>query len=249
MGYGKTGCRVKHNTQLSLSVQLPDDETFQSFLSQENHTVIIQLQQFIDLVSKHESHPSALYLFGKQGVGKSHLLHASCSYADSLGLSSLCLSFAELEQLSVEMFEGLESIDVICLDDIQIIAGNGLYERAVFDLFNRVTEQGKCLIISGDQNVSNLAIELPDLKSRLTWGLTEKVLPLNDDEKVSALQFRAQQRGLFLSYDVAKFLLTRLSREMSHLINALDELDKASIREQRKITIPFIKDIFPNITP
>jgi DnaA family protein len=239
---------VKHTDQLSLSVQLPDDETFQSFISQENHTVVIQLQQFIDVVSKELSHPSALYLFGKQGVGKSHLLHASCSYAESLGLSSLCLSFTELEQLSVEMFEGLEHIDVICLDDINLIAGNELFERAVFDLFNRVTEQGKCLIISGDQNVANLAIQLPDLSSRLTWGLTEKVSPLTDDGKISALQFRAQQRGLFLSYDVTKFLITRLSREMSHLIGALDELDKASIREQRKITIPFIKDIYPQIS-
>jgi len=239
---------VKQNTQLSLSVQLPDDETFQSFLTQENHAVVIQLQRFIDRVSKKESQPSALYLFGKQGVGKSHLLHASCSYADSLGLSSLCLSFAELAQLSVEMLDGLENIDVICLDDIQAISGNEAFERAVFDLFNRITEQGKCLIISGDQNVSNLGIQLPDLKSRLTWGLTEKVSPLNDDGKISALQFRAQQRGLFLSYDVAKFLLTRLSREMKDLIKALDELDKASIREQRKITIPFIKDIFPHIS-
>ncbi len=239
---------MKQNTQLSLSVQLPDDETFQSFLSQENHAVVIRLQQFIDLVAKRESEPSALYLFGKQGVGKSHLLHACCSYADSLGLSSLCLSFAELEQFSVEMLDGLESIDVICLDDIHLIAGNSIFESAVFDLFNRITEQGKYLVISGDQNVSNLTIELPDLKSRLSWGLTEKVLPLNDDGKISALQFRAQQRGLFLSYDVAKFLLTRLSREMSYLINALDELDKASIREQRKITIPFIKEIFQNLS-
>lgn len=237
-----------HTTQLGLSVQLPDDETFQSFISQENHTVVIQLQQFIDLVSKQLSHPSALYLFGKQGVGKSHLLHATCSYAESLGLSSLCLSFVGLKQLSVEMLDGLEHIDVICLDDINLIAGNELFERAVFDLFNRVTEHGKCLIIAGDQNVTNLGIQLPDLSSRLTWGLTEKIAPLKDDGKISALQFRAQQRGLFLSYDVAKFLLTRLSREMGDLIKALDELDKASIREQRKITIPFIKEIYPNIT-
>lgn len=240
---------MKHTAQLSLSVQLPDDETFQSFISQENHTVVIQLQQFIDLVFKDVSHPSALYLFGQKGVGKSHLLHASCSYADSLGLSSLCLSFTELTQLSVEMFEGLEHIDVICLDDVNLIAGNELFERAVFDLFNKVTEQGKCLIISGDQNVNNLDIQLPDLSSRLTWGLTEKIEALTDDGKISALQFRAQQRGLFLSYDVAKFLLTRFSREMNNLISALDELDKASIREQRKITIPFIKEIYPSITP
>lgn len=239
---------MKYTSQLSLSVQLPDDETFQSFQSQDNRAVVIQLQQFIELALKAELHPTALYLFGIKGVGKSHLLHASSAYAEQLGLSSLCLSFSELEQLSIEMFDGLEQIDVICLDDIHLIAGNNEFERAVFDLFNRMTEQGKCLIISSDQNVGNLPIQLPDLLSRLSWGLTEQVKPINDDEKLLALQYRAEQRGLILTIESAKFLLTRLSREMSNLIHALDELDKASIREQRRITIPFIKDIFPHIS-
>lgn len=239
---------MKYTSQLSLSVQLPDDETFQSFQSQDNRAVVIQLQQFIELALKQQSHPTALYLFGIQGVGKSHLLHASSAYAEQLGLSSLCLSFSELEQLSIEMFDGLEQIDVICLDDIHLIAGSHEFERAVFDLFNRMTEQGKCLIISGDQNVANLTIELPDLLSRLSWGLTEQVKPITDDEKLLALQYRAEQRGLLLTIESAKFLLNRLSREMGNLIQALDELDKASIREQRKITIPFIKEIFPHIS-
>jgi len=239
---------VKYASQLSLSVQLPDDETFESFQSQSNHAVAMQLQSFIDLHLNQESHPTALYLFGIKGVGKSHLLHACCTYANKSGLSALNLSFSEIEQLSVEMFVGLEQIDIICLDDIHLIAGNDEFERAVFDLFNRVTEQGKCLIISGDQNVSNLAIKLPDLLSRLSWGLTEQVKPIDDNEKIHALQYRAEQRGLSLANEAAKFLLTRFSREMSDLVKALDELDKASIREQRKITIPFIKDIFPHIS-
>jgi len=242
------GNGVKYTAQLSLSVQLPDDETFQSYQSQDNRAVVIQLQQFIELALKQQSHPTALYLFGIKGVGKSHLLHASSAYAELLGLSSLCLSFSELEQLSIEMFDGLEQIDVICLDDIHLIAGNTEFERAVFDLFNRMTEQGKCLIISGDQNVANLTIKLPDLLSRLSWGLTEQVKPITDDEKLLALQYRAEQRGLILTIESAKFLLTRLSREMGNLIQALDELDKASIREQRKITIPFIKEIFSHIS-
>jgi len=239
---------VKYTSQLSLSVQLPDDETFQSFQSNENQAVLNQLQDFIDLIVKQESHPTALYLFGIKGVGKSHLLHACCAYAEQLGLSSLSLSFGELDQLSTEMFEGLEQIDVVCLDDIHLIAGNDDFERAVFDLFNRVTEQGKCLIISGDQNVNNLTIKLPDLLSRLSWGFTEQLKPIQDDEKILALQYRAEQRGLILTNDSAKFLLTRISREMTNLISALDELDKASIREQRKITIPFIKEIYPHIS-
>lgn len=238
---------MKELAQLALSVQLPDDETFVSFRSEHNKTTVAQLQHFIADKSQQINSPHGFYLFGITGVGKSHLLHACSAYAASLGQSSLCLSFSELKNLSVEVLEGLEQIDLICLDDLHLIAGDDKWQQAVFDLYNRVVEQNKRLIISANQSAQLLGITLPDLVSRISWGFTEQVKVLSDDEKVTALQYRAQQRGLVLADDVVKFLLNRLSRDMGSLIESLDVLDKASIREQRKITIPFIKDTLSKI--
>jgi len=230
--------------QLTLPVQLPDDETFSSFKSKTNEQVTSQLEGFVTRVdAKKTNHPNSFYLFGLSGVGKSHLLHACSAFATELGKTSVCLSCNELQNLPVTVLDDLEHINLICLDDIQVIANNKVWQQAVFDLYNRVLEQENCLLISGDQSVQYLGLELPDLVSRLNWGLTEQIKPLSDDEKVIALQYRAGQRGLMLSNDVAKYLLSRLSREMSNLIESLDVLDKASIREQRKITIPFAKDV------
>ncbi len=234
---------MKKVSQLTLSVQLPDDETFASFQSESNQMVVQQVTHFLDHIGDVNKQVHSLYLFGLTGVGKSHLLHASCAYADTLGVTSLCLSFSELTQLSVDVLEGLENIDLVCLDDIQLIAGNKKWQQGVFDLYNRMVEQNKCLIITGDQSVAQLNISLPDLVSRLGWGLTEQLKPLTDTEKSFALQYRAQQRGLFISDDVASFLINRLSRDMGSLLAALEQLDQASIREQRRITIPFIKDV------
>ncbi len=234
---------MKKVSQLTLSVQLPDDETFASFQSESNQMVVQQVTYFLDHIGDVNKQVHSLYLFGLTGVGKSHLLHASCAYADTLGVTSLCLSFSELTQLSVDVLEGLENIDLVCLDDIQLIAGNKKWQQGVFDLYNRMVEQNKCLIITGDQSVAQLNISLPDLVSRLGWGLTEQLKPLTDTEKSFALQYRAQQRGLFISDDVASFLINRLSRDMGSLLAALEQLDQASIREQRRITIPFIKDV------
>ena len=234
---------MKQVAQLALAVQLPDDEIFDSFQSESNKLVVQQLQNFIDGKSALESQPHGFYLFGITGVGKSHLLHASSAYAAQLGKSSLCLSFSELKQLSVEVLDGLEQIDLICLDDLHLIAGDDLWQQAVFDLYNRVVEQNKRLLITGNQSAQQLGITLPDLVSRIGWGYTEQIKVIDDDEKIKALQYRALQRGLILHDDVVKFLLNRFSRDMSSLIESLDILDKASIREQRKITIPFIKDI------
>lgn len=235
---------MKNISQLTLSVQLPDDETFCSYLSESNYSVVSQLKLFIEQSQVTKlNQPNSFYLFGLTGVGKSHLLHACTAYAAQAHKTSVCLSCAELLLLSVEVLEGLEQIDVICLDDIQLIAGNTLWQQAIFDLYNRVLEQNNCLLISGDQSAAQLGLNLPDLISRLSWGLTEQIKPLDDDEKVTALQYRASKRGLTLSSEAANFLLNRLSREMGNLIASLDTLDKASIREQRKITIPFIKNV------
>ncbi|WP_281561539.1 DnaA regulatory inactivator Hda [Thalassomonas sp. RHCl1] len=233
---------MKQVAQLALAVQLPDDENFDSFQSEANQAVVKQLQDFIDGKSALESQPHGFYLFGIGGVGKSHLLHASSAYAALLGKSSLCLSFSELKLLSVEMLDGLEQIDLICLDDLHLIAGDDIWQQAVFDLYNRVVEQNKRLLITGNQSAQQLGITLPDLVSRIGWGYTEQVKVISDAEKIKALQYRALQRGLILHDDVVKFLLNRLSRDMRSLIKTLDILDKASIREQRKITIPFIKE-------
>lgn len=229
------------NEQLALSVQLPDDETFNSFYQGEAVTIKEQLQAFITPKASSTSLPNSFYLFGLSGVGKSHLLHACCSYAEEHGLSSLCLSLTDLSQLSVEMLEGLEHLDLICLDDINAIAGNTQWEQGVFDLFNRLIEQDKKILVAANDSVKQINFVLPDLVSRLTWGYTEQIKPLQDEDKLNILQYRAAERGLSLSLDVAKFLLNRSSREMTDLVQALDLLDKASIKEQRKITIPFIK--------
>jgi len=80
------------------------------------------------------------------------------------------------------------------------------------------------------------------LASRLDWGQIYWLQPLNDDEKVLALQKRAGIRGFELPEDVGRFLIKRLDREMRTLFETLDQLDRASIRLQRKLTIPFVKE-------
>ena len=97
------------------------------------------------------------------------------------------------------------------------------------------------MIIAADGLPDALGIRLPDLISRLNWGVTFQLKGLNDSQKVEALQMRAKLRGLELSPDAARYIVSRLNRDITSLIGALDKLDKASIAAQRKLTIPFIK--------
>ena len=85
-------------SQLPLAIQLPDDETFSSFHNGSGQVSAERLQDFITRNFSADNSP-CFYIYGVQGVGKSHLLHAACAYAQSLGLSNFCMSFSQLKEL------------------------------------------------------------------------------------------------------------------------------------------------------
>ncbi len=230
--------------QLALAVQLHDEATFDSYYGQTNLAAVNDIKHFID---RDLGDVNSLYLFGGKSLGKSHLLNAAASYANEHGLSSLCLSLSELKSLSTELLEGLENIDLICLDDIDLIAQDTVWQQAIFDLYNRITEQNKLIIFSAKDTSNQLDLTLPDLVSRLSWGLSLQLKSLSDDEKMQALKFRAAKRGITFQQESIAFLFKRYSRDMQELITCLDKLDTLSIQSQRKITIPFIKDALPEL--
>ena len=124
-----------------------------------------------------------------------------------------------------EVLDGMEHLSLVCIDNIECVAGDELWEMAIFDLYNRILESGKTrLLITGDRPPRQLKLGLPDLASRLDWGQIYKLQPLSDEDKLQALQLRARLRGFELPEDVGRFLLKRLDREMRSLFMTLDQL-------------------------
>lgn len=228
---------MSNPSQLSLPVYLPDDETFSSFYPANNEELLKVMSQ---LVNNDQSH--FIYLWGKPKSGKTHLLHACCADAQEQGLQTFYIPFEMYASMSVAILENLDSLPLICLDNIDRVAGNPLWEEALFDLYNRVKEAGGKLIVSADHSPNQNGFQLPDLVSRLSWGISYQVHSMSDEDKLSAMQKRAEARGLVLSDDVVKYLFNRLDRDLRTLFDTLDRLDKASLQAQRKLTIPFIKD-------
>ena len=122
-------------TQFTLAVTLPDDETLHSFYGAEQSPAVAFLLQYLQ--------PSAplqppVFLFGASGSGKSHLLYAACVQAQELGLTSQLLALEDFRQLSPRMLDGLEQLDLVCLDNIGLVAGDSSWQVALFDLYNRL---------------------------------------------------------------------------------------------------------------
>ena len=183
------------------------------------------------------------YLWGEPATGKSHLLQAVCEDVVRRKKSTAYIPLSEHQDFQIEMLQGLEQLDLVCMDDLDTIAGKENWEQAVFHLFNRLHEQGKPLIISAKSSPKGIMIRLPDLKSRLEWGVTWHLQTLTDQQQSQVLQQRARARGFELPPEVADYLLKRIPRDMQTLLKLLDELDIATLVEQKKLTIPFVKTL------
>lgn len=222
-------------SQLTLPVRLRDVATFENFYPANNQVLLTALQKFVN----GESDPY-IYLYGH---GHSHLLQACCHQANQQGLTTIYIPLNEVLGLRAAILDNLEKYDLVCLDDVQVIAGHKQWEEAVFYLFNRVQTARHRLLIAAQRVPKELNLKLNDLTSRLMSGLIFQIQELSDADKLAALQLRAKLRGLELSNEVGRFLLSHLPRDLTTLFSVLEKLDQASLASQRKLTIPFLKEV------
>lgn len=228
----------KASNQLTLGLSLKDEATFANFLPGKNSEILQELKKTVSGQGER-----IIYLSGTRGQGCSHLLQACCHYAAQQQLSSVYLPLAELLSLTPEVLLGFETINVVCIDDLHVITGKPEWEEAIFHLFNRIYDNNGRIIIAAQDLPKAINIALPDLVSRLSWGIVYQLHSLTDAEKLSVLTMRANYRGISLSEEVGKFILTHCPRHMGTLFAALDALDKASLAAQRRLTIPFVKEV------
>ena len=221
--------------QLALNMQLRDDATLASFLSAPALEPL--------LAALREQATSAgeplVFIHGSAGSGKSHLLQAACHL---LPAASCYLPLAELRSMpAADLLQGLESQQLICLDDINAVAGEEGWELALFHFCNRARAAGCRLLLSAGASPRRLPVVLPDLRSRLGWGPVF-LLPTPDDERKQAiLRYRARCRGLDMPAEVSRFLVSRAPRGLAELMALLENLDSRSLAEQRALTVPFVK--------
>lgn len=223
--------------QLPLAVHLRDEATLENYLPPEDGVALLgALDQFLE-----DNTGQSMFLHGRRGSGKSHLLQACCH---KVGPGALYLPLGALtEYPAADVLSGAEELPLVCLDDLQQVLGDPEWERALFNLFNGSRERGNALLLAAGAAPRNLDIALPDLRSRLSWGMVFHLATPDDERRADILQFRALQRGLTLSSEVASFLVNRAPRSMDSLLEQLEHLDRASLAQKRGLSIPFIKQI------
>ena len=222
-------------SQLALPLRLADHAVFASFLSDGNEALIAMLKELADGTSD-----TGCWLWGAAATGKTHLLQAIC---DRAGDRSVYVPLASLADTDPTVLEGLARRELVCIDDLDVVAGRVEWERGLFELCNQIMDVGGRLVVAAAHAPRNSSIVLPDLVSRLSRLPVFQLKPLQEAERAAALQLRARHRGLDLPDETARYLLNRSRRDMTSLYGLLDQLDAEALRAQRRLTIPFVKAV------
>lgn len=225
--------------QLALPLQLADHAVFASFLAKGNEELIAILSAVAD-----SSGGSGCWIWGGVATGKTHLLQAVCERA---GDRSVYVPLAMLAGAGPGLIDGLDSRELVCIDDLDQVVGDPAWERALFTLYNDLLAAGGQMIVAAKMTPRECPIDLPDLASRMSQLTTYNVQALADADRSAALQLRARHRGLELPDETARYMLTRSRRDMASLYGLLDTLDREALRAQRRLTVPFVRGVLNQI--
>jgi len=224
--------------QLPLRLRCPPDQRFETFVGADHATALLAALAA-------GTGPSSVYLTGAPGTGKTHLLLAASAHALELGRKLAYLPLTAAAGRLEQALDALEHADLIALDGVDAVIGQREDEIALFHLHNRLQDAGKRVCYSATDIPDAWPDMLPDLRSRLNQCTRIALSTLDDAARAEVLRRRAARRGLQIDPAAIDWMLRRLDRDLVNLTDLIDHLDRASLAEQRRVTMPFLRRMLP----
>lgn len=206
--------------QLILDIRPDSPPDFDNYLPGPNAEALAVLREHAAGLMREP----VVYLWGEAGTGKSHLLAAWSALTHAHAATPL--PEPPVSWLAVDNVERLGPDDQIRL----------------FNLINAAREGTGKVLASGPVPPGQLGLRA-DLATRLAQGLVFRLSPLSDADKISALNVRAEARGMRLPEEVVRYLLTHCRRDLPNLLAMVDALDTYSLSRKRPASLPLLKEI------
>lgn len=223
--------------QLPLALRFPPDQRFETFVAAPAGA-LAQLRALAEGAAA-----DWLYLSGPAATGKTHLALAACAHAQALGRRVAYLPLASAAGRLEEALAALDGYDLVALDGLEAAAGRRGDEQALFDFHNRARAAGTGVLYAARAPAAELPLSLPDLRSRLAQCVRIGLQVLDDGGRREVLRVRARRRGLQIDEAAIDWLLRRVERDLGSLTGLLDRLDRESLAAQRRITVPFLRQV------
>ena len=169
-----------------------------------------------------------LFITGDEGVGKTHLALAILNhYVRYHDPNAICLSFAEVIKNTNDtaVLTGLETFDLVILDDVQVVCGDGEWEEALFHLINRLRQRQKSTVFIADTSPIDLPIMLPDLRTRLSMPPAMR-LPTGEDisDRIAIINAILRRKNWRLPDEVLLYLINNGPQNAKDIVSVLDDI-------------------------
>ena len=220
--------------QIALDIGLANAPVFGNFFAGPNTAALSHLQLWAGSPLRS---PVPTYLWGEPGSGKTHLLKAAVGALQQQGAR-----IGWLDASVTDPPEFNEAWAAVVLDDCHLYTA--VQQQVAFNWFvNAVSSadgEPRGVLAAGSVPPADMLLR-DDLRSRLGWGHVYELHALSETERRGVLRAQAEARGIFLSDEVISFVLSRFSRDLSSLMQLLNQLDGYALQTQRAITVPLLK--------
>jgi len=196
-----------------------------------------------------------LFIYGKTGLGKTHLMQAIANYISERDTCSSVM-FVKSEPFLNDLINAIRTskteefrkryrkADVLLIDDIQFIAGKESTQEEFFHTFNDLYENNKQIILSSDKPPKEISKLEERLQSRFEGGLIADIQPPNYETKLAILIKKTKDFTSMgsLKYeiknDILDLIATRVSSNIRSLEGALKKIIAYSMLNGRAPNLP-----------
>ena len=231
--------------------------TFESFVIGPNNEIAHAASLAVAQAPARTYNP--LFIYGGVGLGKTHLMQAIGQYvvAKKKNTKVIYLSselfineFIDAIQHNnlVKFRKRYRQADLLCIDDIQFLAGKERSQEEFFHTFNTLFDGHKQIVLSCDRPASEIANLEHRLVSRFEWGLTAELQPPAIETRLAILRKKARGMQIKLPDEIFEFLANRIRSNVRRLEGALMRVASfASLSSGKALTNEVIEHLLKDI--
>lgn len=187
-----------------------------------------------------------LFIYGKSGLGKTHLMHAIGNYIEShtnktvlyVTSEEFISDFIGINRKDIKdendnnndiidhFKEKYRNIDILMIDDIQFLSGAAKSQQEFFHTFTTLYDSNKQIIISSDKSPDDLKYLEDRLLTRFRWGLTVNIDPPDFELRCKILKAKmtGHEVARLVNNDVIEYIASNCENDVRHLEGAITRL-------------------------
>ena len=244
------------NPKSSFSSGLDPYCTFSEFIKARSNG--LACSSALEVANNPVSKYNPLYIYSKWSSGKTHLLHAIGNEAMKIAphIEAVYLSaenvISQFDKTVAEKSNSFWSTEkaphFLLLDDFDTVASGKSSQKKLLSLCTQILESKRQLVVAASAPPGQIKNLLPQLRSRLEWGLITEIKIPDQQTKMKLIHQKAKQKGIQLQED-ATFFLASTTNDLKNLVRQIDKIKSHASLYRNKMDISIVQSILENERP